>query len=199
VRNVPSPSIKQLNAYYEAHPDKFTSPPQPRVSVILIRVDPSSPNEDWSKAMEEAEGLVKRVRAGEDFAALARDYSGDSTTAEDGGDMGFLHSGMLPGLPEEVVSKLQPGDTADPVKLLEGVAVFRLTERIQPAPSSFEASKDRVSELWRSEQSDIAWNSLIAKLRKKTPVRVDESRFLPLPAAAGKPVSNGAAATPTKK
>lgn len=197
VRNVPPPTQQQLRQYYDAHPDKFTSPPQPRVSVILIRVDPSSTEEEWNKAMEEGEGLVKRLRAGEDFAAMARDYSGD-VTAEEGGDMGYLHSGMLPGLPEEIVSKLQPGETADPAKLLEGVAIFRLTDRIQPAASSFETSRQRVSELWLSEQSDIAWNSLIAKLRKKTPVHVDESRFLPLTAAAKKPAENGGAALPVE-
>lgn len=198
VRNVPPPSMKQLRKYYDAHPDKFTSPPQPRISVILLRVDPSSSEEDWSKAMEEGEGLVKRIRAGEDFAALARDYSGD-VTAEDGGDMGYLHTGMLPGLPEETVSKLQPGETANPIKLLEGVAIFRLTDRTQPAANSFETSQDRVRELWLSEESDNAWKSLLAKLRKKTPVHVDESRFLPLSATASKPAKNDGAASPATK
>jgi len=197
-RNVPPPTTKQLQEYFDAHPDKFTSPPQPKVSVILIRVDPSSTDEEWHKATEEAEGLVKRLRAGEDFATMAHDYSGD-ITAEDGGDMGFLHTGMLPGLPEQTVSKLQPGETSDPVKLLEGVAIFRLTDRIQPAPSNFEASKQRASELWLSEQSDIAWNSLIAKLRKKTPFHMDESRFLPLTAAAEKPAENDGRALPATK
>jgi parvulin-like peptidyl-prolyl isomerase len=199
VRNVPPPTKQQLREYYDAHSDKFTSPPQPRVSVILIKVDPSSTEEEWHKAMEEGEGLVKRIRAGEDFAALARDYSGD-VTAEEGGDMGYLHTGMLPGLPEETVSKLQPGDTSNPVKLLEGVAIFRLIDRIQPAASSFETSQQRVSELWLSEQRDIAWNSLIAKLRKKTRVHVDESRFLPLTVAATKkPAENDGAALPATK
>jgi hypothetical protein len=186
VRNVPPPTLQQLRQYYDAHPDKFTSPPQPRISVILLRVDPSSSEAEWNKAMEEGDGLVKRARAGEDYATLARDYSGD-ITSEDGGDMGYLHTGMLPGLPEEIVSKLQPGETADPIKLLEGIAIFRLTDRIQPAPSSFENSQQRVSELWLSEQSDVAWNSLIEKLRKKTPIHMDETRFLPLTAVAATP------------
>lgn len=193
VRNVPPPSTKQLREYYDAHPEKFTSPPQPRISVILIRVDPSSPEEEWHKAMEEGEGLVKRLRSGEDFAVLARDYSSD-VTAEEGGDMGYLHTGMLPGLPEQIVSNLKPGDTSDAVKLLEGVAIFRLTDRIQPPKSSFDGSQQRVSDLLLSEQSDIAWNSLIAKLKKKTPIHVNESRFLPLTAAAKKP-----AETPVEK
>jgi len=186
VRNVPQPTIKQLKEYFDAHPDKFTSPPQPKVSVILIRVDPSSTTGEWDKAKEEAEGLVKRLRAGEDFATMAKNYSGD-ITAEDGGDMGYLHAGMLPGLPEQTVSKLQPGDTSDPVRLLEGVAIFRLTDRLQPPPLNFEASQHRAKDLWLQEQGDIAWDSLKKKLRLNTPVHTDESRFLPLGSATETP------------
>jgi parvulin-like peptidyl-prolyl isomerase len=186
VRNVPQPTIKQLKEYFDAYPDKFTSPPQPKVSVILIRVDPSSTTGEWNKAKEEAEGLVKRLRAGEDFATMAKNYSGD-ITAEDGGDMGYLHAGMLPGLPEQTVSKLQPGDTSDPVRLLEGMAIFRLTDRLQPPPLNFEASQQRAKELWLQEQGDIAWDSLKEKLRSNTTIHIDESRFLPLGSVAETP------------
>jgi len=195
VRNVPPPSEKQLRQYYAAHPEKFTSPPQTRVSIILLRVDPAAPDADWQKAIEEGQGLVKRLRAGEDFAAMARDYSGD-ITAEEGGDMGYLHEGMLPGLPAQTVSKLQPGEISDPVTLMEGVAIFRLTERKPAEINSFKAVRERARELCLAEQSENAWNSLIAKLKKTTPVQVDESRFLPLPAASKKPAGNQEATKP---
>ncbi len=198
VRNVPQPSMKQLREYYDGHPDKFTSPPQPRISVILLRVDPSSPEEDWQKAMEEGQGLVKRLRAGEDFGELARNYSGD-ISSEEGGDMGFMHIGMLPGLPEQIVSKLKIGETSDAVKLLEGVAIFRLVDRIQPPANTFENSQQRISELWLEEQRDITWGAFIAKLNKKTPVHVDESRFLPLQPVAQTPAKNDGAVLPSTK
>ncbi len=191
VRNVPAPSKKQLRKYYAEHQDKFTAPPATRVSVILIKVDPGAPDTDWQKASEQAQDLVKRLRAGEDFAELAREYSGDKTAA-DGGDMGYLHEGMLPGLPAETVSKLQPGETSDPVNLMEGVGIFRLIERKEAKVNSFEAVEPRAKELWLKEQSDNAWNSLIAKLKKSTPVQVDESHFLPLPAAAEKTAAESA-------
>jgi parvulin-like peptidyl-prolyl isomerase len=180
VRNVRPPSVKTLKRYYADHLDKFTAPSSPRVAVILIRVDPGAPTSDWEKANEQAGDLVKRLRAGEDFAKLAREYSGDKT-AEDGGDMGYLHEGMLPGLPADTVSKLQPGETSDPVDLMEGVGIFRLIDRKPSEVRSFKVVQSRAKELWMKEQSDIAWNSLIAKLKKSTPVQVDESHFLPLP------------------
>lgn len=189
VRKVPPPTTKQLRKYYADHPEKFTAPPQQRVSIILLRMDPSAPNADWQKAIEQGQELVKRVRAGEDFAKLAREYSGDRT-AEDGGDMGYLHAGMLPGLPEQVLTNLQPGETSDPVTLMEGVAIFRLTERKPAVHNSFDKAKQSIRELWMAEQSDKAWNSLLAKLKKNTPVQIDESHFLPLPASREKPADN---------
>jgi len=195
VQNVPPPSEKQLRQYYAAHPEKFTSPPQTRVSIILLRVDPSAPDADWQKAIEQGQVLVKRIRDGEDFAALARDYSGD-VTAEEGGDMGYLHEGMLPGLPALTVSKLQPGETSDPVTLMEGVGIFRLTERKLAEVNSYKAVRERARELWLAEQRENAWNALIEKLKKNTPVQVDESRFYPLPAASKTPAENQEARKP---
>jgi len=170
VRNVPPPSAKKLKKYYADHLDKFTAPASPRVAVILIRVDPGAPTSDWEKANEQAGVLVKRLRAGEDFAKLAREYSGDKT-AEEGGDMGYLHEGMLPGLPAETVSKLQPGEISDPVDLMEGVGIFRLIDRKPPEVRSFKVVQSSAKELWIKEQSE------------HTPVQVDESHFLPLPVA----------------
>jgi len=184
VRNVPPPDVKQIHEYYAAHPDKFTEPEQLLLSVILLKVDPSSPAIVWQKAHEEAQALVKQLRGGADFAAVARVQSGDAS-AEKGGDLGYLHHGMLPEAAQQAVDKLKPGDISEPVKLLEGVAVFRLSDRKPPKLNGFEAVRERASGLWLREQGERAWKSLIARLRKETPVRVDESRYLPLSATAG--------------
>lgn len=184
IRNVPPPDEKQMREYYAAHPDKFTQPEQLRLSYILLKVDPSSPPAAWEKAREEAQALVERLRGGADFAALARAKSGD-VSAEQGGDLGYLHRGMMADTVQESVDKLKPGAISDPIRVLEGVGIVRLSERKQPKLNSFEASKERIRELWLKEQSDLAWKSLIARLKKETPVHVDESRYLPLSSAAG--------------
>ena len=188
MRKVPAPSEKQLRDYYAAHQDKFTAPEQQRVSLILLKVDPSSPNEVWQAAQDAGKDLTKRLSAGADFAELARDYSDDSS-AEAGGDMGYLHTGMLAEAAQETVNKLKPGETSDPITLMEGVTILRLTDRVPPKLNSFDEAKERVRSLWLAEQSELAWNSLIAKLKKNTPIRINELRYLPLPDAAAKPDS----------
>jgi parvulin-like peptidyl-prolyl isomerase len=185
VRNVPDPTEEQLREYYAGHMDKFTAPEQRRVSLILLRVDPSSPSEVWQQALEKGKDLTSRLRGGADFAEMAREHSDDSS-AEQGGDMGYLHSGMLSEAGEEQINKLQPSEISDPVVMMEGVAIFRLTERIPPKINKFEDIQERARGLWLTEQSNSAWQSLIVELKKKTPVSVNESLYLPLPAAADK-------------
>jgi len=184
VRNVPPPNEKQMREYYAAHPDKFMEPEQLRLSYILLAVDPSSPSAKWEQAREEAQALVKRLRDGADFAAMARAKSGD-VSAEQGGDLGYMHRGMMSDTVQGTVDKLNPGDISDPIRVLEGVAIVRMSDRKLPKLNSFEATKERIRELWLREQSDLAWKSLIERLKKETPVQVDESRYLPLTTAAG--------------
>jgi parvulin-like peptidyl-prolyl isomerase len=179
VRNVPKPDLKEVKAYYAANPNKFTEPEQLRVSVILLKVDPSSPKTAWVKADEEARGLIKKLQGGADFAAMARAQSGDGS-AQQGGDMGYLHSGMLPDGTEAVLAALKVGEISNPVQMLEGMGVFKLTDRKPAKLNSFETVQGRAQDLLHRDKSDQAWNKLIAELRKKTPAQIDQSRFLPL-------------------
>lgn len=184
VRDVPPPKEEQIREYYTAHPDKFTEPEQLRVSIILLAVDPSSPREVWDKAREQGEDMVKQLRAGADFAALAREHSGHTDSAEQGGDMGYLHGGMMPEAAQEAVDRIKIDEISDPVRLLEGIAIFRLTDRNLAKLGDFETVKVRASELWLKEESERMWKALIEQLKKETPIQVDETRYSPLPAVA---------------
>jgi parvulin-like peptidyl-prolyl isomerase len=179
VRDEAKASEEQAKAYFAAHPDKFTEPEQLRLSVILIKVDPSATSATWAKADETAQALAKRARAGEDFAALARQYSADDSSKQ-GGDMGYLHSGMLPEGTQNALSKLKAGEVSNGIRLLEGFTVFRLTDRKDAKKHDYNTVKVRARELAQREQSDVAWAAFIANLKSKTSVKIDESRYMPL-------------------
>ncbi|MDH4094785.1 MAG: peptidylprolyl isomerase [Betaproteobacteria bacterium] len=179
VRDVPAPDARAARAYYDTHPDQFTEPEQVRLSLILLAVAPSAPRAAWDQASAEAQRLHKRLQKGADFAELARAHSTDPS-AQRGGDLGYLHRGMLPELIEkQVLDALQPGATSGPVVLLEGVAIVRLAERKPARLQPFDTAVQRAGELHRREQGEAAWKLLVAQLRAATVVRVDESRFLP--------------------
>jgi parvulin-like peptidyl-prolyl isomerase len=177
VRQVPEPSERQVEAYYEQHRDKFTEPEQVHVSVIMLKVEPSSPQAQWNGALDEGMAIARRLRAGADFAALAHLHSGDRS-ADKGGDMGYLHRGMLPEPAQAAVDKLAKGRCHRCRRFARGVAVFRLEDqagRLNP----LSAVRQRAADLLQRDQSEQAWSDLLARLRRETPVRVDETRYPP--------------------
>ncbi|MDQ1314950.1 MAG: hypothetical protein QG662_1059 [Pseudomonadota bacterium] len=180
VRDVPAPDDGEVRAYYAAHPEKFTEPEQLRVSVILLRVDPGASQAVFDGAFEEAKGIVERLRGGADFAALARIHSSEAS-AEKGGDLGYLHRGMLPEGTQEAMDKAKPGEISDPLRVLEGIAVLRLEDRKTAKLNNYEKVRERARDLLQRDQSDQAMKTLLARLKKETPIQVDESFYLPLP------------------
>lgn len=179
VRSSAKPTAKQVKAYYGANLSKFTEPEQLRASVILLKVDPSSPSATWVKTEEQAKALTKRARAGEDFAVLSKQYSQDDS-AQQGGDLGYLHGGMLPDGGEAVVAKMKLGEISDPFRILEGIAILRLVDRKAPKRHELDEVKVRAEELTARELGDAAWIAFLAQLKLKTKIHIDQSRFLPL-------------------
>ncbi|WP_299785709.1 peptidylprolyl isomerase [Ramlibacter sp.] len=179
VKAVSEPTTAQIEQYYQAHKDKFTSPEQVHLQMILLKVDPSSPQAQWDGARQEAAAIVGRLKKGASFAELAKVHSSDPS-AERGGDLGYLHQGMLPEPAQQAVDRMKPGETSEPVAVLEGVAVLRLLERKLPVLNPLAGVRDRARDLYLRGKGDEAWNALLATLRRDNPVTLDESRLLPL-------------------
>ena len=179
VHQVNDPTAAQVQAYYARHKDKFIEPERVKLSMILLKVDPSSPQAQWDAALAEGGTIAKRLRAGADFAQLAQVHSGDASAAK-GGQLDYVHRGMLPEPAQAAVDQLQPGAISDPVTLIEGVGVFRLDERKPARVNPLTAVQPRAQELLKRELGERAWSDLLARLRKESPPRIDESRYLPL-------------------
>lgn len=181
VRDLPEPQPEEVLAYYSANPAKFTEPERVRLAAILRKVDPTAPNEAWKKADEELKDVLKQIKeAGADFAAMAREHSQNEKTAENGGDLGYLHQGAVPEVAVALLATMQNGDVSEPVQVLEGMALLKLVDRIPAKLHDFERVQVRAKQLLQRDRSDAAWSGLIAELKKATPPQVDESFFLPL-------------------
>ncbi len=183
VRAVADPSEPALRTYYAKHKALFTEPEQVKVSVILLKVDPSSPRAVWDQAREEAAAIRGRLARGADFAELARLHSADGS-ADKGGDMGYLHRGMVPEAVQAALDKLEPGQLSDPITTLEGVALLRVDDRKAAQLREFAGVRDRAEQLWRREASDAAWQAFVERVRSAAQVQVvDLSRYPSEPSA----------------
>jgi hypothetical protein len=174
VEDIPEISEEQLRAWYREHPDKFTTPARLRVSLILLKVEPWASGEVWEAAWNEAQRIIGRLHDGEDFAALASLHSGDGSAAQ-GGDLGYLHQGMLAPEAQEVVDSLSPGEVSGPVQLLQGFAIFRLEERIAPTLNDYEQVAERARDLLHRELQEQARERLLIDLRTGTTIEINQA------------------------
>ena len=171
VRRVAPPTQEQVRQYYATHPQAFTEPQRLRVSLILLAVDPSASGQTWDAAFEEAKVLTRELDQGASFEELAHLHSADAS-AQNGGDMGYLHEGMLGDGAQQTLDALPVGAHSTPVRVLEGVAILKLTARTSPHLREFVDVRQRAQELWLREQGDLAWTQLIEQLRNSTTITV---------------------------
>ena len=118
---------------------------------ILISFDHASDaSEDEIKAAEEkakkeAEALVERIKNGEDFSALAKEYSKDDASKENGGDLGYFNTGDMVKEFEEAAYALEVNEyTKEPIKTTYGYHII-LKTGAKKKPS-YKKSKDTVIE-----------------------------------------------------
>ncbi|MCH7880266.1 MAG: peptidylprolyl isomerase [Proteobacteria bacterium] len=174
IRDIEQPDAQAVQAYYKQHPEKFTEPGRFWVSVILLSVPPSSTNQTWLDAEKAANQLIQRMREGEIFADLARSYS-SHLSAVNGGDLGYLHQGMLDGDSNTAVNNLKINEISPPVRVLEGFTIFRLNG-IQPEKfKSFSEVKQRAANLLYRESQDKAWKEYTGSLIQAADIYVNEN------------------------
>ena len=119
-----TPGEDELQAYYDTNLSQYRTPGQVRASHILLRTDES----DAAEVEARAASLAARARGGEDFAALAREFSEDEGTAGNGGDLGTFGRGRMVPEFEAAAFAMAPGEISDPVESAFGYHVILVTE-----------------------------------------------------------------------
>lgn len=173
VRDIPLPDASAVKQFYLDNPEKFTEPERRRVSVILFKVPPYAAEDEWLEAEAELASLKQRIESGEDFSALAKKYSGHASAAS-GGDLGFLHQGVLEPVVQQKVEALELDQLSDPIRVLEGITLFQLNG-IEPAElKAYSEVEKRAADLLYRELQDSAWESYVNSLRSSAKVHVYE-------------------------
>jgi peptidyl-prolyl cis-trans isomerase C len=151
-----------MKARFEKDLAGYTPPEEVHARHILVKTE------------DEAKDIIKRLGAGEDFIALAKEKSEDPGSKESGGDLGYFTKGqMVPEFETEAFS-LKPGETSTkPVKSDFGFHVLKVEDkRLQPLPK-FEEVKPQVQEAMQRE----AFQSELAKLKSAAKIeRFDQAK-----------------------
>ena len=108
---------------------------------ILIGLTDRTPNE----ARAIADEVAARLREGDDFEALAQQYSDDESNADKGGELGFFsHERMVKPFADTAFALTEEGEISVPVKTQFGYHIIRLNQRKPQSQLSFEAVKAHI-------------------------------------------------------
>ena len=134
----------------------------------------------------QAHALVARARAGEDFAALARELS-TAASRDAGGDLGVLHRGEMNAAVEAVAFALPEGGVSEPIPTEGGYRIIRVTEKKEGSVASFDEVKAEIVKRLSQERATLAYDAYLEGLRKNA-VDPDHGHGGP---AAGEPPRRG--------
>jgi peptidyl-prolyl cis-trans isomerase D len=121
----------QIENYYNSHRDQFQTPERVHARHILLSIA-NKPKEEVPKIKEQAEALLKQIKAGGDFAELAKKNSQDPGSASKGGDLGFVSRGQMVKNFEDTVFSLKPNEISGVVTTEYGFHIIQVLEK-QPA------------------------------------------------------------------
>jgi peptidyl-prolyl cis-trans isomerase SurA len=157
----------QLQQFYREHLKDFTQPESERLSEILIPV-PAGGDEaaNLAAAKAKADDLAAKLKAGTDFAELAKANSAGSTAAQ-GGDLGeFKRTGALAKQLEDATFALQSGQWTEPIRTRQGYVILKVTQHTAGGTQSFDAVRPQVEEAAFMSRMQPALRTYLAQLRE---------------------------------
>jgi peptidyl-prolyl cis-trans isomerase D len=125
----PQVSDAEVQQYYTQHQKDYQVDDQVRVRHILIKVDPGADAKADAAAKQKAEDLLKQIKAGGNFAELAKKNSDDPGSKDQGGELGFLKRGATVPEFDQAAFSLPVGQTSDLIKTKFGYHILQVEEK----------------------------------------------------------------------
>jgi peptidyl-prolyl cis-trans isomerase C len=164
-------SDAEISDYYQKNKERMRRPEGVKMSEIFVRVEPRAGGEAKAKARQKIEAVLKEVRAGKDFAALARQFS-ESPDAKDGGEMGFVsRNGTLPVL-TDAAFKLKVGEVSDVVESPFGYHLLKVTEKKPAGDVSLAEAKPQISNFLSQQKEREAFDAFLSKLKAAARIEI---------------------------
>ena len=173
--------------YYDENPSRFEQPEMVRASHILLSTrDPKTGTElsevQKAEKKKEMEGLLKRARAGEDFAKLAQEYSEDPGSKDKGGEYKFPRGQMVPEF-EAAAFALKTNEVSDIVTTQFGYHIIKLSEKIPAHKIEFAKACSDIKDGLSQQAMQKQFPTYMANLKKEAGVEVLDEKLKPLEAA----------------
>ena len=162
-------SEEEINSYYEENDETlFQVPEQKKVSHILIKfeVPEGETLNDTIKneAKKQIEDIQQQLNDGADFAELAKQYSQDTLSAENGGEIGFISKGQTVPEFEDAAFALSAGEISPIVETYYGYHLIKVLEEQEAYIRSFDEVRETIETYLLNNKQIESWQDFVYEL-----------------------------------
>jgi peptidyl-prolyl cis-trans isomerase D len=160
-----------VERYYQQNVQQYSTPEQVRASHILLKAE----GKDDAAVKAQAESILTQVKAGADFAELAKKISQDEASAANGGDLDYFGRGRMVKEFEEAAFSLAPGSISDLVKTQYGYHIIKVVDKKPAATRPFEEVRQQIADQLAYERAQTQVSELATTLASdiKSPADLD--------------------------
>ena len=151
----------ELKAQYESEREEYEGSSEKRAAHILFEVGVDLAEADVLTLARETQ---QRILEGEDFEALALEFSSDIVSAEEGGDIGYTDGSAFPSEIEEALEILAVNEVSDPIITEFGVHLVKLTEDSENSFQPYEEVVDRIERDKKSAEIELIYAERLQNL-----------------------------------
>ena len=167
-------SAEESRNFYDQNASMFEKPEQVKASHILIKTAEDATDDQKMEARKKIDDVRKKAVAGEDFAALAKEYSEGPSNVR-GGDLGYFSRGQMVKPFEDVAFSLKQGEISDVVETQFGYHIIIVTDHRPASVVDYETAKAQIEERLKQEKSLGQIRQYIETLREKADIQTTQS------------------------
>jgi peptidyl-prolyl cis-trans isomerase SurA len=162
---------QEIGEYLEANRAKLETGLAYHARHVLVEPETADSDAAWEAARTKAESLWDQLRAGGDFAELAKEHSRDAS-ARDGGDLGTLKRGELAQDIEAAILSLHPGEISRPFRSPLGYHVFRLESKEVLEGDGLTRARQQIRDILFREKYDARLDAWLKEIRQRAIIEV---------------------------
>jgi peptidyl-prolyl cis-trans isomerase C len=161
-----------VNDFYQKNQDKFQQGPRVRASHILISFPQNADAAAKQQAKTKAEGILKDLKAGKDFAAAAKESSQDPGSAVNGGDLGFFEKGQMVPPFEQAAFALNPGEMSELVESQFGYHIIKVAEKQTQRVVPLDEAKGQIEQYLSQQNRQAETEAFVNTLKTKAKIDI---------------------------
>lgn len=134
----------------------YDQPEKVKAKHIVFKIDKTAPQEEIQKKVDLANEVYNKLLKGADFENLAKEYSDDANTKDNGGDLGEVSKGTKGDNWDKIVFSLQKGKFSKPFETDEGYEIVYVYDKIPAIIATFESVKDDIIKTLENNKRNVA-------------------------------------------